>query len=342
MSGDAVDDRPGDHLADHARDHPIVEPVEVVTVTPNPAVDWTVTVPGFAAGSVNRVAGQRSTAGGKGVNVAAALAGSGHRVAATGFLGRGNTAPFDALFARTGIADHFVRVAGDTRVGIKIVDPATRQTTDVNFPGEPRSADDVARLVDEVSRLAGESAPWFVLAGSLPPGVEPTLYRDLVWKLKSAGSAVVLDTSGEALRLALGAAPAVVKPNVHELEALVGSTLPSADAIIAAVRPILAGGVELVVVSMGADGALFIRRGDAILATPPAVAVHSTVGAGDAMVAGIVASRLAGLTLSETARLATAFSVDAITRDEGSAPARDGIAALRDRVTVGEVARLRH
>jgi 1-phosphofructokinase len=312
-------------------------PVQAVTVTANPAIDWTLVVPGFAAGRVNRVQSERSHAAGKGVNVAAALAGHGVRAAATGFLGRDNAAPFEALFARAGIADRFVRVPGATRVGIKVADPAGGQTTDLNFPGLAPGAAEVRALLDVVAELAaGEPRPWVVLAGSLPPGVEPTVYRDLARALREAGCPVVVDASGEPLRHALDAAPRVVKPNVHELEALLGEPLPTPEAVLRAARALLARGVELAAVSMGEEGALFATEGAAVLAVPPRVEVRSTVGAGDAMVAGIVAGRLRGLALPELARLATAFSLDALTRDPSAGPSPGTVDAWAARVEIRE------
>ena len=311
--------------------------MQVVAVTPNPAVDWTLEVPGFAAGRVNRVRAEHSRAAGKGVNVAAALAAHGVRAAATGFLGRDNAAPFEALFARAGIRDAFVRVPGATRVGIKVADPAGQQTTDLNFPGLAPGPEAVRALLERVAELAaGETRPWFVLAGSLPPGVEPALYRDLVLTLRAAGCAVVVDASGEPLRHALEAAPTVVKPNVHEMEALLGESLPDAAAVARAARGLLARGVELAAVSMGEEGALFAARGEAVLAVPPRVEVRSTVGAGDAMVAGIVAGRLRGLPLAETARLATAFSMDALTRGPEAEASPAAVAGWAAEVEVRE------
>ena len=312
-------------------------PVQVVTVTPNAAIDWTLVVPGFAAGRVNRAESELSQAAGKGVNVAAALAGHRVRTAATGFLGRDNAAPFEALFARAGIADRFVRIAGATRVGIKITDPLGQQTTDVNFPGPSPEPWEVQALLETVAELAaGEPRPWFVLAGSLPPRVEPTLYGDLARTLRAAGCTVVVDASGEPLRHALDAAPHVVKPNVHELEALVGESLPTPEAAARAARGLLARGVELAVVSMGEEGALFARQGAAVLAIPPRVEVRSTVGAGDAMVAGIVAGRLRGLPLPELARIATAFSLDALTRDPAAGASSGAVEAWAAHVEVRE------
>lgn len=314
---------------------PDIRPIDVVTVTPNPAIDWTVTVPGFRAGAVNRAAADRSQPAGKGVNVAAALAGYGHRVAATGFLGRDNAAAFEAFFAARRIEDAFVRVDGATRTGIKLVDPDRQETTDVNFAGAAVTAEDVETLLERVEALAESGDRWFVLAGSLPPGADAALYAELARSITDAGCRVVLDTSGDALRHALDAAPSIVKPNVHELEALVGRPLPSTEDVADAARALLERGVELAAVSMGAEGALFVAREAVMHARPPAIEVGSTVGAGDAMVAGIVAARLAGLNLAETARLATAFSLAALTRTQPGAPPRAEIEAFARRVEVG-------
>ena len=308
------------------------EAPEVVTVTANPALDWTLTVPGFAAGAVNRVTTERRRAGGKGVNVAVRLAAHGHRVAATGFLGRENAAPFEALLGDCGVADHFVRLDGATRVGIKIVDPDGTGTTDVNFPGLAPDDTELLALHDRLAAFGAGGVRWAVLAGSLPPGVPASFYADATRALAAAGCQVAVDTSGEALRHAVDARPQLVKPNVHELEGLLGRSLPSREAVLAAARELVAGGVALVVVSMGADGALFVREGEAVLAVPPRVRVESTVGAGDAMVAGAVAGVLRGLPLGEVARLATAFSVAAI--GVGADPGGAHVAASGARVTV--------
>lgn len=290
---------------------------EVVTVTPNPALDWSLNVPGFTAGAVNRVEAESTTPAGKGVNVAAALAGAGHRVAATGWLGADNAAAFEDFFAARGIEDRFVRVTGATRVGIKITDPSLQRTTDVNFAGLSPAAADRAALMDRVLGLAGTSPTgtpgWFVMAGSLPPGVDPGFYCELATLVVAAGARVALDTSDEPLRRAIKSEPHVLKPNVHELETLVGAPLPSRAAIVSAARGLLKGETELVAVSMGADGALFVESGRVVSATPPRVTVRTTVGAGDAMMAGIVSGRLRRLDLAELARLASAFALEAVT-----------------------------
>ncbi|HEY5778753.1 MAG TPA: 1-phosphofructokinase [Terrimicrobiaceae bacterium] len=300
---------------------------DCLTITLNPAIDRTITIPNFQAGKVNRVQGEYLNAGGKGVNVASSLADAGHKVAVTGFLGRENVTVFERLFARKRISDHFVRLEGETRVGIKITDPVLKETTDINFPGAEPLPSDLAALRSAVDQIDAE---WFVFAGSLPPGVETTIYRDLTQSLKTRGRKVALDTSGETLNHAIEALPAFIKPNIHELEGLVGRALPSREAVVAAARELVARGIEMVVVSMGEQGACFIGAEGVIFATPPTIEVRSTVGAGDAMVAGVLSAKLRGLPLADVARLSTAFSVRAIGKLDGDV----SIDAIAQKVTV--------
>ncbi len=309
----------------------------VVTVTANPSVDHTLRVPGFRAGEVNRVVAEDRSPGGKGVNVAAALRVLGVEVDATGFLGAENAAPFEAFFAAEGIGDRFLRVPGATRTGIKIVDDRAGTTTDVNFPGVGPGPEGVERLAEAVGELA-VGAAWVVLSGSLPPGVPADLYARLTAAAHWGGAAVAVDTSGPALAAAIPAGPDLVKPNAEELEELAGRRLPDTGARLAAVAELRAAGVARVVVSLGAEGALFVAGDEAVLARPPAVTVASTVGAGDATVAGTVAGLLRGEPLAGVAALATACGATAVS---GIGPRLDpeGLAARVGEVTVEPVAR---
>lgn len=306
----------------------------ITTLTLNPAIDRTVTIPAFTAGAVNRVTSASDRPGGKGINVAAALAEHGHAVTALGFLGRNNEAPFTAFFAARHISDRCLRLPGSTRVGIKISDPVRNETTDINFPGLTPTCADISALRTQIEEIRGG---WCVIAGSLPPGVPHGIYREFIATLKANGVRTVLDSSGDALREALKAGPDFIKPNVHELEAHIGRALPTEAAVIAASRELVAGGVGLVVVSRGADGACFVTADETVTAVPPAVTVRSTVGAGDAMVAGVVAARSRDLSLADTARLATAFSLSALTRSETSLDPQAEVEAFASRVQITSV-----
>ena len=304
---------------------------QVVTITLNPAIDRTVTISNFTAGAVNRVESVRSHPGGKGVNVASALADHGHGVAVTGFLGRSNAGAFEELFSQKKIADHFVRIAGQTRIGIKITDPVRAETTDINFPGPAPTSEELSMLRWQIATLEAE---WFVVAGSLPPGVDPKIYRDIIAGLRRSGRKVLLDTSGEPFSLALEARPTVVKPNIHEFEAFIGHPLSNEQEVVAAARTLIDRGIELVVISMGKEGACFVTATESVMARPPEIEVKSTVGAGDAMVAGILSGQLEKLSLGECARLATAFSIDSLSRLESGLSSRGAIESAMQKVTL--------
>ncbi|WP_300449718.1 1-phosphofructokinase [Accumulibacter sp.] len=285
----------------------------IATVTLNPAVDQSVTIPGFATGTVNRVAGERSDPGGKGVNVASILADLGFRVTVTGLLGRDNAGLFNQLFASKGIGDAFVRVPGSTRINVKIIDHRASAVTEINFPGPATRPQDIAELERRIDALCTDH-DCFVVSGSLPAGLPPTYYAGLIRRLKVAGKRVLLDSSGEALRHGAGARPWLIKPNLAELEDLLGAPLPDETSLIGARHRLRSIGPDGVLVSLGSAGALLVADGELLRAVPPAVEVRSTVGAGDALVAGFVAGELRGWSVADCARFATACAAAALTR----------------------------
>lgn len=308
----------------------------IATVTLNPAIDQTVSIPNFTADAVNRVAWEQADAGGKGVNVASFLADFGYTVTATGWLGQENPELFQKLFDQKGIADRFVRIAGKTRVNVKIVDEIQQQVTDINFPGCPATELARQQLTETLSHLAADH-DWFILSGSIPSGVPATFYRDLVSLLKAQHKTVVMDTSGDSLRHALVAQPDVIKPNLVELQELLGRSLSTETEIIAAAQDLIQQGLQCVVISMGAEGALFVTAQAAVHAQPPQVEIKSTVGAGDAMVSGTVVGMMRGYSLSDRARLATAFSMGALSQLGPRLPPIEEIEANCDRVTVRSI-----
>lgn len=310
----------------------------IVTVTLNASIDQTARIANFTAGEVNRVAWEQSDAGGKGVNVASFLADFGHTIAVTGVLGADNQQLFLRLFAEKGLADRFVRVPGHTRVNVKVVDDARHQVTDINFPGITVSPEDIDAVCTEIKALADDGAKVFVLSGSLPAGAAATTYCDIAAHMKDHRRRVVLDTSGDALAHAITATPNVIKPNIDELSEFVGHPLTDEPSIVAAARDLIVGGIELVAVSMGGRGAIFVTADGAIHALPPPVQIRSTVGAGDAMVAGIIHAGLQHLDLEECARLATAFALGALGEIGPRLPPRDVIEAFRDQVTTRRTA----
>ncbi len=286
---------------------------DVVTVTANPAVDQTVWIPGFRPGEVNRVRRHEVGPGGKGVNVAAFLTAFGIPTLATGFLGTSNAGLFEDFLAERGIEARFVLVPGTTRTGVKIVDDEAGTTTDINFPGFEVPADRVSELEATVVSL-GRPDGWIVLSGSLPPRAPVDLYARLGASARALGMRVAVDTSGPPLSEAVRSTPDLVKPNREELEELTGRTLTDREALAAAAQELVDTGISTVVVSLGGEGALFVRAGEVVFAAAPRVPVASTVGAGDAMVAGAITGTLRDLPLTDVAALATAAAATKIGR----------------------------
>jgi 1-phosphofructokinase len=307
----------------------------IITVTLNPAIDEAVTLDRLLPGQVHRARGAAFHAGGKGVNVAGCLADFGFSPMAAGFLGAGNDGVFRELFAAKGIVDGFMRVAGETRTNIKLLHDG--ETTDINLPGVAVDAAGLARLVEALRGMVS-GASVVLLAGSLPVGLGDGVYGELIAALKPAGARIFLDTSGAPLRAALqgDALPDCIKPNRAELEAFCGRALPRMGDVIEAARMLRGRGVGLVVVSLGAEGAVFV--GERVLqARLPAMRVENTVGAGDAMVAGLIAAAARGDDFEMTARLATAFAAGKLGKAGPNLPGRETIEALALRVEITEL-----
>ncbi|MGB8955545.1 MAG: 1-phosphofructokinase [Tumebacillaceae bacterium] len=276
----------------------------VVTVTLNPAIDKTVTVPTLEVGGLNRIQQSRLDPGGKGINVAKVLHGFGLDVTATGFVAGIQGQHLLRQLHAIGLRSDFQEIEGDTRTNLKVYAEDTRVTTEINENGFTVSGEALAAFQQKLSKLL-KRASVLVLGGSLPPGVPVHIYRDFIGLANAQGVKTILDADGEALRQGIEAQPFVVKPNVYELEQLFGRTLGTQDDIVGAGRELLDKGISLVVISMGSQGSIVLDREQAYQVSPFPITPQSTVGAGDSMVAAIAYCLLAGKSVREIAEWAT-------------------------------------
>ncbi|WP_104202240.1 1-phosphofructokinase [Billgrantia saliphila] len=286
----------------------------VLTLTLNPALDLSVSLERLVPGAVNRTRETHLTAAGKGVNVARVLVALGHDVTVSGFLGADNDGPFLRAFEAMGVEDAFLRVPGETRVNAKLGE-ADGRVTDINGPGTTIGRDAWQSLLDGLDTRLGDAhrrPDAAVIAGSLPPGVGAEDLANLITRLRTAGLPVWVDTSGAALDLAIDARPTAVKPNEHELAAWAGVALDTAEARLDAALRLYAAGVEEAVLSAGPDGVLWVSRRGAWQAMPPRLAVASTVGAGDTLLAGLLHGVLSSHPPEQALRLATALSAESV------------------------------
>ncbi|NGO81032.1 1-phosphofructokinase [Streptomyces sp. YC504] len=258
----------------------------ILTVTPNPSLDRTYEVPALERGEVNRADGDRMDPGGKGVNVSRAVAAAGQRTVAVLPLGGAPGALVAQLLGEQGIEVAPVEVEGATRSNIAIAEP-DGTLTKINAAGPELTSTEAESLLATV-RSASLGASWIACCGSLPRGLAPSWYADLVARAHAAGARIALDTSGPALTAALRERPDVVKPNAEELSEAVGRPLGTVGDAVKAAEELRTLGARAVLASLGADGQLLVDDSGAYFASAPVETVRSNVGAGDASLAGFL------------------------------------------------------
>jgi 1-phosphofructokinase family hexose kinase len=289
----------------------------ITTVTLNPTLDKTLSVPKLKPGTVHRAQILREDLGGKGINVSRALQALGIPSKMTGFMG-GRTGQFMTTGLRaTGFDVHFVDVQGETRRNITLLDEASGQYTKFNEPGPSIAAQHLADLQDQIDQLAGPGDLW-AFCGSLPPGAPPDFYARLIRQVQDCGGRALLDTSGPAYREGLAAHPFAIKPNSEEASDLLGTPLHSDEEHCAAALRLQAHDLPVVAMTRGAQGLVLAVGGEALMATPPPVPARSPVGAGDAAVAGLLWAISEDCDPVETARRVVACGT-ATAMQEGTA-----------------------
>ncbi|WP_028636071.1 1-phosphofructokinase family hexose kinase [Nocardioides sp. URHA0032] len=284
----------------------------ILTLTANPSHDRTVVLSGpLERGAVIRADAVTSQAGGKGVNISRACVAAG--VPTISVLPAAKDDPFVLELLTAGIDCRPVHHDGALRVNITVTEP-DGTTTKLNSPG-PQLTDAVRRELGESLRRRAAAADWVVLAGSLPPGTPPAWYAELVVLLRASGARVAVDTSDEPLRALVDrlpdSAPHLMKPNGEELASFTGDDpdLLEADPLAAAkaARALVESGVETVLATLGARGAVLVTADGAWSAEPVPVEVVSTVGAGDSSLFGYLLGELRGRRPQERLALAVAY-----------------------------------
>lgn len=264
----------------------------ILTLTLNPSLDRTIEIPELLRGEMVRAVATRLDPGGKGVNVTRALAA--HTLTTCAVVPRGGPEgrQLTALLEEEGIDVCAVPVTAHTRSNVSLVEP-DGSVTKINEPGGELAPDDLERIVKAVLDTA-ESADWVVASGSLPPGVPETFYCDLGRRLSAREIRLAVDTSGPALAASLSARPALVKPNREELAEYAGFPIGTLGDVVRAATLMVDAGADTVLASLGPDGAVLVTRGGTQYGESRVDRGRSTVGAGDAMLAGYLAGGVAG------------------------------------------------
>jgi tagatose 6-phosphate kinase len=256
----------------------------ILTVTLNAALDVTYGLTEVQWDQVNRVEEVHTRAGGKGVNVARVLHTLGVDSTATGFVGGATGDAIRADLAAAGIKDRMIAMAGESRRTVVIAQP--RGATVFNEPGAGVSASEWGAFVDGFDELL-RGCSVVVLSGSLPRGLPRDAYALLLRIANAAGVHGVLDAQGAELIAGLAGRPAIVKPNVFELESATGRPCGTEEDALTAASLLRAGGADAVVVTRGAEGLVALTSDGSWAATPPESVTGNATGAGDAVAAAL-------------------------------------------------------
>lgn len=282
----------------------------ILTICPNPSMDCTIELDALNVGMLNRISNKVETYSGKALNVAMGVARLEEKSFATGFMFENNGKMFEQTLEKEGVAHEFVWNKGSVRVNYKIIDKRS-MLTEINDKGDEVSEEKQIELVRLVEKLA-KKCDIAVMSGSLPKGVSAEYYGEVL-KVIPAGVKKVVDTEKVNLEYALKQDVFMVKPNLRELEHIAGEPLYGKNDILKACYSLLNKGVQLVMVSLGSEGAILTDGIRNFYCKSANVAVNSTVGAGDSMVASACVQIEKGADLEEILRCSVAAGTAAIT-----------------------------
>ncbi len=278
----------------------------ILSVTPNTGLDRVLFVEHLALGKTIRAHDDTWGMGGKTTDASLVLGELDEPNIATGFAaGETGARMVRMLEQHPATTCDFVWVDGETRTNYVLIDTAQRGQCTITVSGLRVRSDHVDQLTELVRRsLSGVAC--VMMGGSLPQGAPPRLYADLIRLCHSSNVPVILDASGPAFREGVSALPTVLKPNLDELQDLVGRELGSPQEVLRAARELVALGIELVVATLGAEGLWAVSQSQIIHIPALPITPVNTAGAGDALVAGIAAGIARGWAWREGLRLGVA------------------------------------
>lgn len=284
------------------------------TITLNPCVDKTLVIQGFTYGGMNRVSSQRTDVSGKGINVSMVLTQLDVPVRTLGISFKKGARMMEESLNEAGIRYESVMVNGRLRENMKVMDEETAVTTELNQKGDFVSEEKLTEF-EELLEDCLKELDILVITGSVPEGVDTDYYCRLVKKANEKGVKTVLDAEGEFLLKGLKAKPYLIKPNLFEFETAFGLRTREVKDILVICRRIIAGGVNVVCLSMGDEGAMIVDKDEAYLCRPTPIDVKSTQGAGDSLVAGMCIALEKALPISEMLRYGVAAAQGSLVRE---------------------------
>jgi len=306
----------------------------ITTACMNPCFDKTAEADQVNVGDVTRLKNIRVDVGGKGVNVAIVLKRLNEAVRCVGCLGEENADRFLRMITKEDVSFDYLSVPGEVRTNLKLLDSTKNVVSEFNEPGitlTELQLEAFIRLLKEKS----EDSQYVVLSGRLPNGCPANTYQRCMQALE--GRKVVLDAAGESLLHGIKERPYLIKPNLPEMQTIMRKELRTLREIRDAAMFLIDYGAQNVVVSMGKTGAVFVNERKTLFAPALRVEARSTVGAGDAMVGGILTGLMRGANLTEAFKFGVAAGAASVMTDGTQLVRKTDFDALLPKVTVQEV-----
>ena len=305
----------------------------IYTITLNPSIDQHITIEKLIKDDAIRAKHITRDPGAKGINVSRVVKELGGQTRAFAIIGGCAGYMMRDLLDRNRIDFSVIEIIGETRINVIVTDLSDRTQTRISMPGPSITADNIEDFIRLIDEAKPEPSFW-VLGGSLPPGAPKDTYKRIIKHLRKKGQKCVLDADGEALRLGIEAVPFLIKPNEYEFERLVNRPIKNDEDIIEASMQLCSRGIEIVIVSFGARGALVVTKKEAFKFESPEVEVRSKVGAGDSLIGGLLVSLEKGLSLKESARYAAAAGTAAVITEGTKLCLRDDVDKMVDSIKV--------
>jgi 6-phosphofructokinase 2 len=309
------------------------QPGVIATLTMNPSIDQHIFIDRLVKEDAIRARDIRRDPGGKGINVSRVLKELGAPTVAFGICGGGGGYMVKSLLHERGIPFQSIEVAEETRINFILTDRSDRTQTRISAPGPWVSLEEADRVVELLMSLEPPPA-WWALGGSLPRGIPTDFYARVVRALAARRARCFIDADDEVLEIGIEAKPYGIKPNDYELARLVGRELHGDAEIFDAAREVVACGVTVVAVTLGADGALVVTEDEAVRARVPQVEVLSKVGAGDSFLAGLILGLSRGDSLEHATRFASAAGTAAVMFEGTHLCRREDVSRLEPQVAI--------
>jgi 1-phosphofructokinase family hexose kinase len=305
----------------------------VYTITFNPSIDQHIIIDRLVKDDAIRAKDISREPGGKGINVSRVVKELGGQTKAFAIIGGCAGYMMRDLLDRNRIDFGVIEIIGETRINVIVTDLSDRTQTRISMAGPCIGIEnirDFIKLIDE----AKPAPSFWVLGGSLPPGAPKDTYKRIIKHLREKGQRCILDADGDALRLGIEGVPYLIKPNEFEFERLLNKPITSDNNIIEASKELCSRGIEIVIVSLGARGAIIVTKEEAFKFESPKVEVRSKVGAGDSLIGGLLVALERGLSLKEAGRYAVAAGTAAVITEGTKLCLRKDVERLIDAVKI--------